>query len=60
VYLGEEVQISIEPLAVMQGSMSRRALALVLEWAALHRDELWQAWERASHNQEPSKIQPLE
>ena len=40
--------------------MRRRALALVLEWAALHRDELRQAWEQASHNQEPSKIQPLD
>jgi len=60
VYQGEEVQISIELLAVMKGSMSRRALALVLEWAALHRDELWQAWDQASHNQEPSQIQPLE
>jgi len=35
-------------------------LALVLEWASLHRAELREAWERASHNQEPSKIQPLD
>jgi hypothetical protein len=40
--------------------MSRRAQALVLEWAALHRDELRQAWEAASANKEPSKIAPLE
>jgi len=44
----------------MNGSMRRRALVLVLEWEALHRDELHQAWEQASHNQEPSKIQPLD
>jgi len=42
------------------GDMSRRARALVLEWAALHRAELRQAWELASRNQEPSKIAPLE
>jgi hypothetical protein len=60
VYQGEEVQINIETLAVMNGEMRRRALVLVLEWAALHRGELHQAWERASHNQEPSKIQPLD
>lgn len=54
------MQINIATLAVMKGSMRRRALALVLEWAALHRDELRQAWELASHNQEPSKIQPLD
>jgi hypothetical protein len=60
VYQGEEVQISIETLAVVNGGMRRRALVLVLEWAALHRDELRQAWEQASRNQEPSKIPPLD
>ena len=33
VYQGEQVQINIETLAVMNGSMRRRALVLVLEWA---------------------------
>jgi hypothetical protein len=32
--------IEIDTLAVFWGSLPRRALALVLEWAALHRDEL--------------------
>lgn len=45
---------------IPKGDMSRRALALVLEWAVLHRVELRQAWDLASHNQEPSKIPPLE
>jgi hypothetical protein len=35
-------------------------MALLLEWAALHRDELNQAWNAASRNQEPDKIKPLE
>ena len=60
VYQGEEVQINIETFAVIKGAMRRRALVLVLEWAALHREELRQAWEQASHNQEPSKIEPLD
>ena len=60
VYQGEQVQINIETLAVMNGLMRRRALMLVLEWAGLHRDELRQAWEQASYNQEPSKIEPLD
>ena len=60
VYQGEQVQINIETLTIMNGAMRRRALMLVLEWAALHRDELRQAWEQASQNQEPSKIQPLD
>jgi len=33
---------------------------LVLEWAALHRDELRRAWDVASRNQEPDKIEPLD
>lgn len=60
VYQGEQVQVDINTLEVIEGQMSRRALALVLEWAALHRGELRQAWEQASTNQEPSKIPPLE
>jgi hypothetical protein len=60
VYQGEEIQININTLEVIEGDMSRRAQALVLEWAALHRIELRQAWEAASQNQAPSKIPPLE
>jgi hypothetical protein len=60
VYQGEQIQVSINTLEVMEGEMARRAQALVLEWAALHRTELRQAWDLASRNQELSKIQPLE
>ena len=60
VYQGEQVQVDINTLEVVGGRMSRRALAMVLEWAALRRAELQQAWAQASANQEPSKIPPLE
>jgi len=60
VYQGEEIKVNINTLEVIEGGMSRRAQALVLEWAALHRTELRQAWDLASHNQEPSKIPPLD
>jgi hypothetical protein len=60
IYAGEEVQVNIQTLEVMNGRIRRRALELVLEWAALHRDELGRAWELASHNQEPDKIAPLD
>ena len=59
-YQGEQIQINIHTLEVIEGDMSRRAQALVLEWAALPRAELRQAWDLASRNQEPSKIPPLE
>jgi len=59
-YQGEEVQVNLETLEVMTGQIRRRALALVLEWSLLHRDELRHAWEMASRNQEPDKIEPLD
>ena len=37
VYQDEQVQVNVNTLEVIEGRMSRRALALVLEWAALHR-----------------------
>lgn len=40
-YAEDEVLIDIRTLMVLKGKMSRRALALVLEWAQEHRDELW-------------------
>ena len=60
VYQGEEIKVNINTLELMEGDMTRRAQALVLEWAALHRTELRQAWEFASTNKQPSKIAPLE
>jgi hypothetical protein len=59
-YQGEEIQVNIQTLAVEKGRIPHRAMALVLEWAALHREALHRAWEAASRNQEPDKIEPLE
>jgi hypothetical protein len=39
-YGEHEALINILDLRVMRGSLPRRAMALVLEWAAEHRDEL--------------------
>jgi hypothetical protein len=60
VYQGEEIKVNVNTLEIIEGSMSRRAQSLVLEWAMLHRAELRRAWDLASTNQEPSKIPPLE
>ncbi len=50
----------IDTLEVLAGSLPRRPLALVLEWAVLHRDELREDWARCSARQQPRKIAPLE
>jgi hypothetical protein len=60
VYQGHEAQILIESLEILRGSLPRRALALILEWAVLHRDELRQDWEKARLGVPLDPIEPLE
>jgi hypothetical protein len=59
-YGEHEALIAIETLAVLRGSVPRRALALILEWAVLHRDELRADWQLASSGQPARPIAPLE
>ncbi len=58
-YAGEEVVIEIMTLAVMEGSLPKRALGMVLEWMQEHQEELLAAWEMASRNIPPGRITPL-
>lgn len=53
-------EIAIETLQILAGELPRRALALVLEWAALHRAELLEDWDLCRQHQQPKKIQPLD
>ena len=52
--------VVIATLQVSAGTLPRRALALVLEWAAQHRAELLEDWELCEKHQQPRKIQPLD
>lgn len=58
-YGGQEVTIEIET-GVVTGSMSKRALRLVLEWYDLHRDDLLADWQRAIRKEQLTPIAPLE
>jgi hypothetical protein len=58
-YAEFEALIDIQTLGVIRGSLPSRAMALVLEWAQLHREELRQDWELCVQNQQPMKILPL-
>ena len=60
VYVEDEALIGIDTLAVLRGELPRRALALVIEWAVLHRDELRRDWELARTGRTPVPIAPLE
>lgn len=59
-YEGRDVSIEIRTLRVAEGALRRRALALVLEWARLHQDELLAGWNRARAGRSPGRIAPLE
>jgi hypothetical protein len=59
-YAEHEALIEIRTLEVIRGRLPRRALALVLEWAAQHRDELMEDWKLCASNQQPKKIAPLD
>ena len=59
-YAGDVAKISIETLQIIDGSLPKRALGLVLVWAAAHQPELREAFERAAALQAPGKIAPLE
>lgn len=59
-YAGYEARLAIETLGIEEGELPRRALAMVLEWAALHRTELWDNWERARKGLPLVQIEPLD
>ena len=53
-------QYLIETLVLSRGQLPWRAHALVLEWAALHRNELMEDWELCELKQQPKMISPLD
>ena len=55
-----KVEVAIETLSVLAGKFPPRALGLVMEWAALHREELQEDWELARVRSQLKKIAPLE
>lgn len=59
-YGEHEALIEIETLALLRGFLPRRAMALVLEWAAAHRPELRQDWLRARAGEMLAPIAPLD
>lgn len=59
-YSGRRASIAIRPLQVLRTQLPPRILGLVLEWAALHQDELMVNWDLASRGRPPRKIAPLE
>ena len=59
-YAEYEVLIDIRTLEINKGSLPKRALAMVLEWAVQHRTELMEDWNLCQQKQLPKSIAPLE
>ena len=58
-YGDHKAVVSIKNLTVLEGSLPPRALGMVIEWGALHQDELLTDWDLAMDNQPLQKIDPL-
>jgi hypothetical protein len=58
-YAGHKASIGIDDLSVVAGRLPPRALGLVMEWAALHQDELREAWRKAMNHEPFDTIDPL-
>jgi len=58
-YAEFEALIAIQTFEVLRGELPPRAMALVLEWAQQHRNELMRDWQLCVQNQIPERIRPL-
>jgi hypothetical protein len=58
-YAGFRASIAIESLDTLDGHLPRRQLALARQWAALHKQELFQEWELARNDEPLFPIAPL-
>ncbi|MDA0205359.1 MAG: DUF4160 domain-containing protein [Acidobacteria bacterium] len=59
-YGEQEAVVEIDTLALLAGKLSPKARALVVEWAAMHQDELRKNWNRARRGEALEAIEPLD
>jgi hypothetical protein len=55
-----EVIISLIPISILQGELSKRTKSFVFEWIAEHHSELLENWENAKNKKPLFHIKPLE
>lgn len=58
-YGGEKVLVSIRDIEVLEGSIPKKQLKMLLGWAAFHQEELMENWNLAENKQELFAIEPL-
>jgi hypothetical protein len=54
-----EALIDIQKNEIISGNLPPRVLGLVVEWTALHQEELMANWERSKKQEPLQNIQPL-
>lgn len=54
-----QAKIRIDTLEVIESTLGRRQLRLVLAWAELHQDELAENWRLAREGETLNEIEPL-
>lgn len=60
VYRGNELFVGISPITIMKGNAPGRVRSMVLEWAAIHQQELLDNWDRMRQGDAPEPIPPLD
>lgn len=54
-----EATIRISDFVILEGYLPPRALGLVIEWASMHKEELFKDWELAMKKKPLLPIEPL-
>ena len=57
---GDEMQVRVSDLAVIEGSLPAVKRRRVLDWAARHQDRLALAWVRCRNGERPGRIEGKE
>lgn len=58
-YAEYEAVFGIQRIEQIEGELPRRARSMILEWAALHQQELVENWQHAQKQEPLSPIEPL-
>jgi hypothetical protein len=58
-YENAHAKFSIEDLSIIEGSLPKRAVSLILEWAFEHRDDLLKDWLLSKDRKPLKPIEPL-
>lgn len=59
IYGDTEALVGIDPIRLLHSDLSSRAASMVIEWAALHQQELMQNWESLREERPARKLAPL-